>query len=116
MSVEPHQRKPAVPGRKALDCADVSAAAAAEDERALGQLGGQHEVLLAERLLLDHGRLRVRQRQTGGLGHRLAALAPRPRHAHEPGGELAPAGMALVSGPERNRGERAAVGTARAEA
>src|SRR5207249_3273446 len=41
---------------------------------------------------------------------------PRPRHAHEPGGELAPAGMALVPGPERNRGERAAVGTARAEA
>ena len=40
-------------GRERLDRADVRAAAAAEDERPLGQLGGEREGLLRERVLLD---------------------------------------------------------------
>ena len=47
--------------------------------------------------------------------HRLAAGAPRPRHADEAGAELAPAGVALVLRPERDGRERAAVRAAGAE-
>ena len=59
--------------------------------------------------------LGIRQRGPGRLGHRLAAGAPRARHADEAGAELAPAGVALVLRPERHGGERAAVGAAGAE-
>ena len=44
-----------------------------------------------------------------GRRHRLAARAPGARHAHETGGELGAAAVALVAVVERDRRERAAV-------
>ena len=85
-----------MPRGQALDGADVRAAAAAEDERPLGQLGGEHEVLVGERVLGDDGGLRVRELERGRLGHRLAALAPGARHADEAGAELGATRVALV--------------------
>ena len=41
------------PRREPLDGADVRAAAPAEDERPLGELRGERERLLAERVLVD---------------------------------------------------------------
>src|SRR5205823_13141178 len=81
--------------------------------RKLATNGGD---LLLERLLVDRRRLGPRHAHLGGLGHRLAArIPPRLRHADEPGGELAAAGVALVVGPDRDRRQRAAVGAAGAE-
>jgi hypothetical protein len=114
--VEPDQGDPAVARGEALHGADVGAAAAAQDERPLGELGREGERLLAQRVLGDHRRLRVRKQQRGRrLLHRIAALPPRARHADEPRGELAAAGVALVADPGRDRGERAAVGAASAQ-
>ena len=110
MRVEPDDREPVVARGEPLDRADVRAAAAAEDERPLGEVGGDGEGLLAERVLLDDRGLGIGERQPRGLRHRLAAVAPGPRHAHEPGGELAPARVALVAGADRDGGERVAVG------
>ena len=79
MGVEPDERDPVVAGGEPLERADVRGAAAAEDERAVGQLGGEREVLVGERVLVDDGGLRVVERQMRRLGHRLAAVAPRAR-------------------------------------
>ncbi len=116
MGVEPDDADTAVARGEALDRADVRAAAAPEDERALGKVGGDGERLLAERLLVHDRGLRVRQRKRGGLDHRLAAVAPRAGHAHEPGAERAAAGVALVLRPERDGRVGPAVGAARAQA
>ena len=62
MRVYPDERQALVAGSEALDRADMRAATAAEDERSLGQLGGERERLVAERLLLDDRRLRIRER------------------------------------------------------
>src|SRR5437773_2651527 len=50
-----------------------------------------------------------------GIRHRLAAVAPGLRDAHEPRRELPPAGVALVARAERDGSERAAIRTAGAE-
>src|SRR5439155_25092589 len=97
------------------DGADVRAAAAAEDQRAVRQLARERRVLLLERVLVDECRLRPRDLHQRRLLHLAAATTPGARDAHEPGAELAPAGVALVVTVERDGGVRAAVGTARAE-
>ena len=74
MRVEPDERESVVPRREPLERADVRRAAPAEHERPVGQLGGDREVLVGERVLLDHGRLRIVERQVRGLGHRFAAF------------------------------------------
>ena len=114
--VDPDDRQALLAGGERLDRADVRAAAAAEDDRPVGQLGGEHQRLLRERVGLDHARLRVGQLVEGRLGHRLAAVAPGARDADEAGAELAAARVALVLRADRDRGQRAAVGTAGAEA
>ena len=115
MRVEPENRDVPVARREALDDADVGAAAAAEHERARGQVGGDGKRLHRERLLLDHRHLRIVERERGRLDHRLAPVAPRARHADEPGGEGAAAAVALVALVDRDGGERPAVGTASAQ-
>ncbi len=67
------------------------------------------ELLLAEARLLDDRDLRVRQVERRARDHDVAAVAPGPRDAYETGGELAPAGVALVAGADRDRGVRLAV-------
>ena len=114
--VDPDDRQALLAGGERLDRADVRAAAAAEDERPVGQLGGEHQRLLRERVGLDHARLGIGQLVEGRLGHRLAAGAPGARNADEAGAELAAAGVALVLRADRDRRQRAAVGTAGAEA
>jgi hypothetical protein len=116
VGVDPDEREPVVARSEALDRADVRAATAAEDQRPLGKLGRDRQRLLSERVLLDPRRLGIGQRQVRRLGDRLAALAPCARYPDEPGGELAPAGVALVARAERDSRERAAVGAPRAQA
>ena len=116
MRVEPDDGEPVVLRREALDRADVRAAAPAEDERPLGQLRGDREGLLAERLLLDHRRFRVRDRKRRRRDHHVAAVAPGARNADQAGPERAPARVALVLRPERDRGESTAVGAPSAQA
>ena len=70
----------------------------------------------AEGLLLDDRRLRVWEREPRGLRHRLAAVSPGARHAHHARAERAPARVALVLRPERDRGLRLAIGALGAEA
>ena len=112
MRVDPDDGEPLVARGEAPHGADVRAAAAAEHERALWERRGELRRLLLERLLEDRARLGIRDAERGALGHLLAALPPRPRDADEPGLELPSAGVALVAGPDRDRGERAAVGAA----
>ena len=106
------------PGRAAsfLDRADVGATAAAEDERPLRQVGGERERLLGERGLLDHRRLRIGQAEERRLGHGFTPFTPGAWDPDEAGSELAPARVALVLGADRDRRQRAAVGTAGAQA
>ena len=112
MSVEPDDREALVPRGQTFDGAHVSAAASAQHEGAIRQGGRESEVLLREGVLFDDPRLWVGERQKGGLHHLLAAIAPRPRHPHERGRKASPAGVALVVAcAERDRCERAAVGT-----
>ena len=115
MGVEPDDGEPLVPGGEPFDGAHVRAAAPAEDERPLGQFRRERERLLAQRLLLDHRRLGIRERQARRLGHRVAAVTPGARHPDEAGAEDAPTSMALVLRPERDRGESAAVGALRSK-
>ena len=115
MRVEPDDRETAAARRETAHRADVRAAASAEDDRPLGQHGGELGGLLLERVALDRARLGIRERERRAVGHRLAALPPRPRNAHEAGGELASARVALVAGADRDRRERAAVRAARAQ-
>ncbi len=115
MGVEPDERDAAVPCGERLDGADVRAAATAEDHRALGKVEGNGEVLLLERFLGDHGGFRELERQRRSLDHPLATVPPSPRNAHEPRGELPPAGVALVVAVEGHRRVRQAVGTLGAE-
>src|SRR5439155_27294795 len=114
--VEPDEPEPAVARSEALDGADVRAAAAAQDERALGELARDREVLLAERVLLDHRDLGIRQRQPRRFGHRLTVLSPGLRDADESGRELATAGVTLVGGTEGDRRVGVAVGALGSEA
>ena len=86
------------------------AAAPSQDERAVGEIGGERQRLGLERLLVDDPRLRVVDGQQRGRDHLLAAVAPRARHAHEAGRPLASARVALVVGAERDRRVRLAVG------
>jgi hypothetical protein len=116
VGVDPDDREALLAGRERLDRADVGAAAAAEHDRAVRQLGRENEVLLRERVGLDDARFRIGQRQVRRLRHRLAAVAPGTGDADEPGGELAAAAVALVLGPDRHRRQRPAVGAAGAEA
>ena len=115
MRVDPHDRKALLAARKRLDRAHVRAAAPAEDDGPVGQLGGEQQRLLGERVRLDHSRLGVGQLVERRLDHALAALTPGPRNADEAGGELTAARMALVLRAERDRGQRPAVGAARAK-
>ena len=71
--VDPDDPEPVVPGREPLDRADVRAAAAAQDERSLGQLRGEGEDLARERVLVDDSRLRVRE-----VGDAASAIASPP--------------------------------------
>ena len=114
--VEPDDGEAFLAGGEPLDRTDVRAAAAAEHDRAVGQLAGEQEVLLRERVRLDHARLGIGQLQVRRLGHRLAAVAPGARDADEAGEELAAAGVALVLRADRDGGQRAAVRTAGAQA
>ena len=109
MGIEPDQGQAVLPGRQTFDCADVGATAAAEDERTFGQVGGECKILLLQGVGLDDPRLGLRQLEPRCLRHRLAALAPRLRYAHQPRAKDAPARMALVFRPERYRGVRPAV-------
>ena len=104
------------PARERLDRANVGAAATTEHDRPVGQLGGEQQRLLGERVGLDHGRLWIRQLVERRLGHRLAARTPGPWNANEAGGKLAAARVALVLRPERDRGQRPAVWTTGAQA
>jgi hypothetical protein len=113
VGVEPDDRETVVSHRESLDRADVGAAAAAEYERALGQRGGQREVLLGQRVLVDDGRLGVGERQESRLDHLLAPVTPGAGDAHEAGEEGAAAGVAFVVAlAQRYSGERVAVGAA----
>jgi hypothetical protein len=107
--VEPDERDAAVARGQRLDRADVRAAATAEHERTLREVDSHGKRLLVERVLLHHRGLGERERQTRGLRHRLAPLAPGLRHAHHPRPELPPAGVALVAGPDRDARVRAAL-------
>jgi hypothetical protein len=108
--VDPDEGEPVVTRRERLDGADVRAAAAAEHERPLRQVGCDLEALHRQRVLRDDRRLRIRQPDVRGRRHLVAARSPCARHAHEAGGELAAARVALVLGPERDRRVRSAVG------
>ena len=116
MRVEPDQRELPLARGQALDRADVRAAATAEHERPLRQVGRERKRLLLERFRFDDRGFGIRQLQPRRLGHRLAAVAPRLRNAHKPRREIPAAGVALVIGPERNGRERLAVGTLGAQA
>jgi hypothetical protein len=93
----------------------MRAAAAAEHDRARAQRRGDSIGLLVERGAFDDGDLGIGQWDTSALGHRLATDAPRRRDAHEPGGERAPAAVALVPVAHRYGREGAAVRTASPE-
>ena len=116
VGVDPHHRQHAGPRGEPLDRADVGATAAAEDKRPLRQVGGERERLLGERGLLDHRRLRIGQAEERRLGHGFTPFTPGAWDPDEAGRELAPARVALVLGADRDRGQRAAVGTAGAQA
>ena len=108
MRVEPNDAEALVPRREALDGADVGAAAPAQHERNLRQVGRDRERLCDERVLLDDGRFRIVERESRCLHHLLAAVTPGARHADETGGERAAAGVAFVPGPDGDRGVGAA--------
>ena len=112
MGVDPDDAEPAVAGGEPFDGSDMSAAAAAEDERHGRQDRRERQRLLGERRLLDGCDLRERELEPGGLDHRFASLAPRGRHAHQAGREGAPARVALEARLQGDGRERPAVGAA----
>ena len=114
--VDPDDTDAPVPPRELAHRADVGTTTSAEDERASGKLAREGGILLVERLLRQCRRLGPRQRQRRGGSHRRAArVTPCARDAHEPGGELAAAGVTLVLRPDRDGRERTAVGAACAQ-
>jgi hypothetical protein len=113
--VEPDQRDASLPRSESLDGTDMDAAAAAEDERPLRQIGRKRKALLLERLRFHHGGLGVRELEPRRLGHRLAALAPGLWHADEAGAEAAAARVAFVVGADRHGGKRLAERALRAQ-
>ena len=114
MRVEPDDGKTVVASRQPLNGAHMRAAAAAQDDRSLRERRREREVLLGERLLVDDGRLRIRQPEGRGLDHCVAARAPGARNPDESRRERAPAGVTLIlAGLERDRGQRVAVRTLR---
>ncbi len=116
MRVEPDHREAATaPSREAADRPDVRAATAAEHERTGREVANLGCHLILERRLVDHGSLRIRKREMGRLRHRVAAYPPGARHAHEAGRVLAAAAVALVLVVDRDRRDRAAVGTTGAQ-
>ena len=100
--------EPLVPGGEALDSTDVRAAAPAEDERQLGQVGGDGQRLGDEGILLHDGRLGIVERKAGRLDHLLAAVAPGARDPDETGRKRPAARVALVARSDRDRGMGAA--------
>ena len=84
-------------------------------ERATRQFLGDRVGLLRHRVAFDHERLRIREGEQRGFGHRLAPHAPRAWDAHEPRRERCAAAVALVLVVERHGGQRPAVGTACSE-
>ena len=104
-----------MPRAEAVDGADVRAAAAAQDEGPLGQVGRDGERLCDERVLLDHRRLGVVERQPRSFHHLLAAVAPGARDAHEAGRERPAARVTLVAETDGDRGVRRAGRALRAE-
>ena len=113
--VQPDDGESVVTRGEPADRADVGAAAAAQHERAVRQTAGDRVGLLRQRLALDDERLRIREGEERGVGHRLAAHAPRARDAHEPRRERCAAAVALVLVVERDGGQRPAVRTACSE-
>ena len=108
--VDPDDGEAAGARRETADRAHVGAATAAEHERPDGQGPGLRGGLLLQALLHDHGRLGVGQLDPRRCRHRLAPNPPGTRHAHEPGGELTAAAVALVLTVERHGGEGATAG------
>ena len=111
MGVDPDDAEPVVPRGEPFDRADVRAAAAAEDERP--HAAGRRRPRASARGACPPRRPPPRDSRAASarrLDHRLAAVAPRPRHAHEPGRERAAARVALVVRPDRDGRERPAVG------
>ena len=66
VGVDPDDGKRLVAGGKPFDRPEMRAAAAAEHERAVGQLRGDHQRLLGERRRLDDARLGIRQLEPRG--------------------------------------------------
>src|SRR5207244_8384167 len=112
--VPPAEGEPALTRGEALDGADVRATTAAEHERPFREVGGQRKALFLEGLCLDNARLWQGQLEPGRFRHRLAAVSPRLRHAHDPALERAAAGAAPAPGPEGNGGVPPDVRTRRA--
>ena len=104
MRIEPDDSEALLARGERLDRTDVRTTAAAEHDRTVGELAGEQEVLLSEGVSLDHARLGVGELQMRRVGHGLAAVAPGARDTDEPCEELAPAGVALVLGPDGDRG------------
>ena len=120
MRVDPDDAEALVPGRETLDRADVRAAAAAEDERPLGQLGGEDEELVGERVLGDDRRLRVRERRVNAASAIASPPFPqargtrtspapnsRPQEWHWYSGPIATAVSVLQSGHFARRARHA---------
>ena len=112
MSVEPDDRNAPGPRGKAHDRAEMGTTAAPEHERECRQVAALGGHLVLEGCLLEHGRLRIGEREPRSCGHRLSSLAPRARHPHEPRRKLAAAAVALVPRVDRDGGERPTCGTA----
>ena len=115
MSVEPHDRDAPGSRGKAHDRAEMGTTAAPEHERERRQVAALGGHLVLEGCLLEHGRLRIREREPRSRGHRLSSLAPRARHPHEPRRKLAAAAVALVPRVDRDGRERPTRGTAGTE-
>ncbi len=101
--VEPDDCDSILPGSETLDGTDVRAAAATEDERLFRKIGREREILLLERLRLDHRRLGIRELEPCCFRHRLATLAPGLRNAHETCAEATAARVAFVLRTECDR-------------
>src|SRR5207244_1877721 len=114
--VEPDHRQSVLAGGQTLDGADVRAAAAAEDERALRKIRCECERLLFERFGLDDRGLRIGQVEPRRLRHRLTALTPRLWNSYQPSEVDTTTRVALVLGAERDRREGSAVRTLRPQA
>jgi len=111
VGIEPQERDTAVARGQTFYRADMRAAAAAEDDRAVRELARQGEALPCERVLVDDGRLRIGQWQVCRVSHGFAVFPPGSRNADD-GRRKAPAArVALVVAAQRDGSVRAAVRT-----